>query len=147
MSPLPLGVGPTNTTHGRPPGLRVLVVDDEDPVRRVLSRWFTRHGFDVSEAANGDQARLWLSSSASESFDLVVCDVRMPELSGPELYEWLAAYRPQVIPKLVFTTGDRLHDGVREFLLTTPCAVLDKPFELPALEDVVRRVTLAKVTA
>ncbi len=126
--------------------MRVLIVDDEDSVRRVLNRWFTRRGFEVSEAGNGDQARLWLSSSASGAFDLVVCDVRMPELSGPELYEWLATYRPQVIPKLVFTTGDRLHDGVCEFLVNTPCAVLDKPFELPALEEVVQRITSARVS-
>ncbi|MFN8583332.1 MAG: response regulator, partial [Gemmatimonadaceae bacterium] len=102
-------------------------------MRRVLSRWFTRQGFEVSEASNGDQARLWLSSPASHAFDIVICDVRMPELNGAELYAWLEACQPHVIPRLVFTTGDQVHDGVGEFLGSINCMVLDKPFELPAL--------------
>jgi len=60
----------------------------------------------------------------------------MPGLSGRELYERLAATAPKLAARLVLSTGDSSGEDVSEFLATVPVPVLEKPFELTALEAV-----------
>jgi len=77
------------------PGARVLVVDDEAPMRRTLSGLLEQVGYQVTSAASGAQA---LACIASESFDLVILDLKMPGMGGIEVLE---AAGPQV-PETVF---------------------------------------------
>lgn len=141
-APRPLG---SKSLLARP--RRVLIVEDDVAVRQALQRWFSRRGWSVVEAADGDKARACLAPDAAQQFDLILCDVRMPELSGPELFNWLSVAQPELIPCLVFTTGDASEGGVAEFLRASQCAVLEKPFELDDLFTVVERVLPRTVTA
>lgn len=126
---------------------RVLIVDDDSAVRLVLRRWFSRRGWHTEEASNGDQARASLSADTGVRFDMVLCDVRMPELSGPEFYEWLSEARPSELSHLVFTTGDASEDSVAAFLRASGCAVLEKPFDLDDLWAVAERLRRGSITA
>lgn len=131
----PLGSKPAVT-----PAPRVLIVDDDSAVRYVLRRGFARRGWHVEEAVNGDQARVLLSSDSVGRFDVLLCDVRMPQLSGPEFHAWLSLARPEDVARLVFTTGDASADGVAEFLRASHCVVLEKPFDLDELWDIAERL-------
>jgi DNA-binding response OmpR family regulator len=77
------------------PGARILVVDDEDAVRRTLTQLFTRMGYQAAEATSGQEA---LEQIAAQRFDLVILDIRMPDMDGTEV---LKAARPTA-PNTVF---------------------------------------------
>ncbi len=72
---------------------RVLVVDDEPELRRVLRRSLSRGGYEVMEAANGSAA---LQLTRQERFDVVICDVRMPVMNGLELLARLVEEEPHL---------------------------------------------------
>src|SRR5688572_12045460 len=77
-SPLPPGSEQSNTDH-QP---TVLLVDDEPAVRSALRRFFARRGWSVVEAADGESACGVLEPSSGNAFELVICDLNMPRLSG-----------------------------------------------------------------
>ena len=139
----PLGSKPTAATTAQP---RVLIVDDDSAVRLVLRRWFARRGWHTEEAPNGSKAQAFLTAG-SASFDMVLCDVRMPEVSGPEFYSWLSIAMPNAISRLVFTTGDASEDSVAAFLRSSRCTVLEKPFDLDALWSIAERLRREQVAA
>jgi two-component system NtrC family sensor kinase len=70
----------------------------------------------------------------------VVSDLRMPGMSGQELYEHLAAERPEQARRLVFSTGDTLSPQTRTFLESAPHRCLSKPFAIDELRALVREV-------
>jgi CheY-like chemotaxis protein len=118
----------------------VLLVDDEEGVRVAMRRYMTRLGWTVSEAADGECARALLDPARGLTFDLVICDLRMPRLSGPELFRWLASNRPDAAQRLVFSSGDLHAPESMEFLSQAQRPVLPKPFELSDLARVVEQI-------
>jgi nitrogen-specific signal transduction histidine kinase/CheY-like chemotaxis protein len=123
------------------PGGRLLIIDDEPSVRSSLRRYFERRGWRVEEAAEGTAglAKL-LATRPGNLFDLVICDLRMPGLSGKEVHQWLSSARPELLNRLVFASGDTASPETAAFLNSIPCPVLEKPFELAELAAVVSRV-------
>ena len=119
----------------------MLLVDDEVAVRAALRRFFTRRGWTVYEAGDGETARSMLDPACGNSFDLVICDLRMPRVSGCELYQWLARNRPDAIQRLVFASGDVLSQESTDFLRAAHRPILPKPFELAELGRIVDEVT------
>jgi CheY-like chemotaxis protein len=112
---------------------RVLVVDDEGPVRRSIARMLARH--EVVQAASGARAREILE--ADQRFDLVLCDIMMPETSGVALHEWLASVHPGLASKVVFITGGAFTRGTREYLVNVCNVQLTKPFSSAELQRAV----------
>jgi len=118
----------------------VLVVDDEEVLRKLFSRTLQDQGYRVVEAADG-QAALDLCQDPTRAIDLVITDVVMPLMSGPELASRLDSVRPGM--KLIYMSGylDN-HDVGR----TSPHAgYLQKPFGPDALVAKVREVLSAEV--
>jgi CheY-like chemotaxis protein len=70
----------------------------------------------------------------AESFDLIFCDLMMPEISGMDLYQMIRQARPALAERMVFVTGGALLDGVREFLDEVPNQHLEKPVERRRLQ-------------
>ena len=126
---------------------RVLIVDDEITIRIALRRFFTRLGWSVEEASNGESALHLLSNDASQDeaprFSVVVSDLRMPGLNGMEMYDQLKVRHPDVLRRLIFSTGDLVSEEAATFVRNTDCVVRQKPFELAALREVVERVVAA----
>ena len=119
----------------------VLVIDDEDAIRNALSRFFTRRGWQVVQAADGRQALTALAAARGRSaFSLIISDLRMPELSGMELHDRIAEDFPELLSKLVVSTGDTASADASAFIERTQCQVLQKPFTLAMLADVVAQV-------
>jgi PAS domain S-box-containing protein len=116
-------------------GLRALIVDDEMPIRRLLARLLSRRGFAVCEAESGEAA---LAIAAGGSFSVVLCDVRMPGMSGTDLYRELIAKDPNLARSFVFITGDKSSVDVEDALRNVP--LLEKPFTTADLNAVLERV-------
>lgn len=131
---------PHHGTTAAPVVTRVLLVDDEETICTALRRFFVRRGWEVAEATDGEAARRMLDPEAHQWFDLVIVDLRMPRVSGAELYEWLAVHRPAVIERLVFSSGDVLAPESADFLASAQRPVLPKPFELSELTRIVEQV-------
>jgi DNA-binding response OmpR family regulator len=119
---------------------RVLLIDDEIAIRAALTRFFTRRGWEVVEAPDGECARGLLAPNDPRPFDLVICDLRMPRFSGCDFYQWLRDARPDALAKLVFTTGDALAAQSADFLREARRPVLEKPFELSELDRIVDEI-------
>ncbi len=116
----------------------VLLIDDEAAVRMALRRWFERQGWSVDEAVDGQQGlALLLSAPSEDTYGLVVCDLRMPGMSGIELHARLLEQRPGVLQHFIFATGDTASSETAAFLARVERPVLEKPFELSQLAAVV----------
>jgi signal transduction histidine kinase/ActR/RegA family two-component response regulator len=131
----PITVSPID--NGSTP--RVLIIDDEVSIRSALRRFFARRGWRVDEARDGAKGLAMLLAAKSE-FTIVISDLRMPDFSGVELHDHLAAVAPDLLDRVIFSTGDVASKEAAEFVQRTKCTVLQKPFELRALETLVSRV-------
>lgn len=115
---------------------RALVVDDNEAVRRVAVRMLERLGWIVHAVVDGEAALAHLTPSLDPPrYDLILCDIRMPGMSGIELYAQLVALRPEVLSNLVLYSGSLHDEEVSQFLSRTAVQTLPKPF---AISDLVR---------
>jgi CheY-like chemotaxis protein len=110
-------------------GLRVLVVDDE-PLAGVGAR---RALSDVDVVAVTSAAEALARVRAGEHYDRILCDVMMPEMSGPELYAELGRIAPELQRRVVFMTGGAFTDSARAFVEAWHGPMIFKPFERAAL--------------
>ncbi len=120
--------------------LRALLVDDEPVIRHALRRFFQRQGWAVDDAENGGQALALLLAEGGPHYDVIISDLRMPDISGMDLYDRLAAERPALLDRLILSTGDSVSPEAYEFLRRSACPVLNKPFELAELRAMVGRM-------
>ena len=120
---------------------RVLIIDDEEPVRSSIRRYFERQGWSVDEAADGTVglSRL-VDAKGADAYEIIICDLRMPGLSGREVYQWVSVSRPDLLGRLVFASGDIASPETAAFLSSSSRPVLEKPFELAELAAVVAQV-------
>jgi CheY-like chemotaxis protein len=113
-------------------GLRLLVVEDDAMVRAVLVRTARTLGVEVDEADGGVPANALL---ASNDYDVVITDLKMPGVSGLEVMERVRARRPQAA--LIVITGFA-DDGVEELVAEAGGLLLHKPFNMERLLDALR---------
>ena len=128
-----------HTTQAPPtatPGARacVVVIDDEPLVGRSIRR--ALRGHEVQVFTSGEEAIERLCSD--EPFDVVFCDLMMPEVSGMEVFARVSERCPDIASRFVFMTGGAFTPQAREFLKQTPLVCLEKPFELRQIRDLVR---------
>jgi two-component system, NtrC family, sensor kinase len=121
------------TTRGT--GKRVLVVDDEEALRDLLSVVLTDDHYDVDTAGDGDTA---LRKTKSAHYDLIVSDWKMPGLNGYEFYQQVRANNPEMAARFVFLTGDVI--GAQKLLNNKDGICLAKPFQVDELRATVNRL-------
>jgi CheY-like chemotaxis protein/anti-sigma regulatory factor (Ser/Thr protein kinase) len=126
---------------------RILVVDDEISVARTLKA-LLENEHDLSLAGNGTSALAAIEAASGSGFDVILCDLMMPGMSGMELYETIRRERPGLEQRMVFMTGGVSMDGAREFLATCLNVTFEKPFDFERLRRTLRRlVELAQQAA
>jgi CheY-like chemotaxis protein len=128
---------PKRTLSGtRPIRGRVLVVDDDafvgDAVALILA---DAHAVTVVDRAEEALALI----TRGDRFDVILCDVMMPVMSGADLHARMIAVAPAEAARMVFVTGCALVPEVRAFLDRVPNTCLEKPFEVEALRAFVER--------
>lgn len=124
--------------HASPPATaRIVVVDDDDYVREVTEMALAGAGHSVRATANGLEALRWLEV---EPWDVVILDLRMPEIDGPTLYREVLARWPKAATHVLFVSGmaDLLEVDPTVRALGVP--ILLKPFTLEDLGAAVARV-------
>jgi two-component system cell cycle sensor histidine kinase/response regulator CckA len=117
--------------------VRILVVDDEPLLAKALARELAEE-HDVTVANGGRRA---LELILAEDFDLVLCDVMMPDLSGLELFDELRQRRPGIERKLAFMTGGMFTPRAQAFLDRIDNPRVDKPFDMDEVRELIRAAT------
>lgn len=117
-------------------GERILLVDDEDTVRRVTERLLQKLGYRVTSTESGDTA-LRILAEADEPFDLVLTDVVMPGITGIEMAERIRRSSPE--QRILFTSGYTTREYGRA-PGQPPQPFMPKPFSMADLARNVRRV-------
>jgi two-component system NtrC family sensor kinase len=117
--------------------LRVLVVDDEPHILHYMHATLEAWGHIPVVARDGREG---LDLADREQFDLVISDLRMPELGGREFYEELVRRHPALAARLVFSTGDTVRGDTLAFLESLHRPYLHKPFSLAELRSLLAAV-------
>jgi len=124
--------------EGAGPQRRVLVVDDDPLVLRSLTRVLARD-FEVSSARNGREALDLVR--AGGTFDAMLCDLMMPELSGIELHELLEQDDPELAKRTVFLTGGAFSGHAQNFLDSVGQPHLEKPVDLKTVRELLMELS------
>jgi CheY-like chemotaxis protein len=114
---------------------RVLVVDDDALVAGAVKRTLREH--EVVVEGNARDALALLQSG--ERFDIVLCDLMMPGVTGMDLYDEVLKLDPAQAARVVFVTGGAVTVRAREFVATTQNQVVEKPFDVRKLREIIAR--------
>ena len=120
----------------------ILVVDDEMIIAQLIADVLASEGYDIDTAPNGIVA---LERIAGKDYDLILSDLRMPELDGLGLYHELEQERPELLRRFVFITGTSRHADYRGFMDDVKVPVLTKPFDMFELQRVARETLSASL--
>jgi two-component system NtrC family sensor kinase len=126
-------VTPSSREPASPGQLSILIVDDEAEIRDTLTEILTGARHRVIAVGSGREA---LGRMAAESFDVILTDIRMPDIDGRALYQAIEERWPGRSGRVVFITGDTLASTLRDFVVESGRPVIEKPF----LPSEVRRV-------
>jgi two-component system, NtrC family, sensor kinase len=122
-------------------GSRVLVVDDEPLILKIVASLLApEHVVCCESRCSAALARI----RSGERFDVIICDLMMPEMTGMDLYETLLELAPDQAKGMIFVTGGAFTRRARDFLAKVPNLTIDKPFSASALVGSVRSVGRAR---
>lgn len=123
---------PAAAAKGALAGIRVLLVDDEELIRRPMARFLTKRGAEIKEAGDGLAALERLAGGFSPH--VILADLRMPKMDGAEFYEHLQQQQPEFAERVLFLSGDITQLAGRGLAEVPRDRVLVKPVELAELE-------------
>ncbi len=121
---------------------RILLVDDEISILEVFRRVLTRQGYQVETTANSKDA---LDRINSKHYDLILCDIQMPHMNGIQMYQELENTCPDVLPRIVFISGDTVDAKTSAFMHSVSNPFLHKPLTINDLLEKVEK-TLAELS-
>jgi CheY-like chemotaxis protein len=128
-------VAEAESPAGTPERARVLVIDDERMITVMLRRLLAPE-HEVLVANHGAEALAHFARG--ERFDLVLCDIMMPTVSGMDLYRSLEREHPEQAQRVVFLTGGTSSPEIRRFVDQFPERLIEKPFDTAELRTFVR---------
>jgi CheY-like chemotaxis protein len=128
------------STRIAPPKARVLVVDDEPMLGRAITRGLRDH--EVVAVTSGADALVLLERG--ERFDVILCDLMMPEMPGFDLHDQVRLVAPDQAERMVFMTGGATTTRAREFVQAWRGVVLQKPVSMDAVREMVGRAAATR---
>ena len=131
----------TKVVDGSGSKYRVLVVEDDYDVGQIINDVLEHDGHSVEVADSGRAALIKLERN---EYDVILSDIRMPEMDGPGFYDALMDKMPRCVGRLAFVTGDTLSPRVKEFLDTSERPYLEKPITPRDIRELVELLTRAK---
>ncbi|HEX8261922.1 MAG TPA: PAS domain-containing protein [Allosphingosinicella sp.] len=132
------------TAAGTATGGAALIVEDEADVAETLRELLEREGYGVTVATDGAAALMAIDRG---DYDLIISDLRMPGVSGPDLHARLAETRPHLVERMGFVTGDTLGSSMDDFLRNCGRPVLEKPFTKVGVRCLIASIVKPKVQA
>jgi two-component system CheB/CheR fusion protein len=127
----------------RASGTSILLIDDEPNVQRSLRRVLQRSGYEVTTAGTGQEGLVALEE---RSYAVILCDMRMPDLDGAGFYRELERRYPQLLPCLIFLTGDVLSPETQGFLAQVDNLRLKKPCRAQEVRRAIEQVLASQGT-
>jgi PAS domain S-box-containing protein len=121
--------------QGEPRPEKILVVDDEKAIVEMLGEMLGLLGFAPALCYSAGEG---LRKIAETKFDLVLSDLRMPEMDGTQFYRRALEMDARLEKRFIFLTGDTVHEDTRAFLKSAGQPFLGKPFRLAGIEEVIR---------
>ena len=118
-------------------GLRILLLDDD---REILETYEAILALDDHQVTSCDRGKKALAILETEDFDVILCDVRLPDIRGTEFLQRLRAQNPECVERVIFATGDVVNDETRAFLASVPNQALIKPFLAEDLQRAISRI-------
>jgi PAS domain S-box-containing protein len=125
--PAPRGTTPAG---GKGRALSILAVDDEAVILDLIVDAFGRDGHRVDTAAGAREA---LEKIEKGSYDILLLDLKMPEMDGRDLFQTIRTRWPALSRRVIFASGDTLHPDTQRFIEQSGCRCVDKPFKLEVL--------------
>lgn len=116
---------------------RVLVIDDEVHITELMFDVLVRQGARIDLANSGTEA---LDRIKSKPYDIIICDQRMPGLSGQRLYRLVQALNPELRHRFLFVTGDVVNTQTKRFFAQTGVQYIRKPFRIQELVEAIESV-------
>ncbi len=134
--------GEDTALGGRRPRGHLLIVDGEQRVGHELQQFLSRdHDVEIESRAAGVVGRI----DDGAHFDVILCDVMMPDSTGPELCAKLAAKHPDQAAGMVFVTDGEMSDGAREALAKMPNLCIRRPLDVDGVRALIwRRMALGR---
>ena len=138
--PLPAapGQGTSSGSPDRSPSSaskpRVLVVDDDDPIRKLMVKIAERAGFDTETARDGGEAIHKLAAAGAAGFDLILLDLMMPHINGFDFLDHLKRHQPELVQSVVILTASPRIDEER-MARETIRDIIHKPFDVDRLSE------------
>lgn len=120
-------------------GKSILVIDDEIHITELIFDVLVRHGANIEVASSGLKA---LERLKQGSYDVIVCDQRMPGLSGQRLYRLVESLNPKLQHRFLFVTGDVVNPHTKRFFLQEGVQYLRKPFRIQELVEAIEGVLI-----
>lgn len=111
-------------------GRSALIVDDEESIREIVEEGLALRGMCVDGVGSSEEA---LAKLAKQSYDVILCDMNLPGLSGEELHRRIRAQAGQAAPQFIMMTGDMLDQDAVKQLGGNAARLLQKPFHISAL--------------
>jgi CheY-like chemotaxis protein len=127
----------TSTPAEAAQGASVLLVEDEQALAAAVADALVDAGLKVEHAGDGQEALARIRNN-HQTFDLVICDLKMPRVDGMTFYRAIAAAAPSLARRVIFVTGDVAGTDAERFLEESGCRWLAKPFRLADLLRAVR---------
>lgn len=118
---------------------RVLLLEDDAAFREIMEDFLTEHGYDVTAVQNGVEG---VHEVLAGDFEVILCDMLMPTLSGDMFYRAVERMRPHLCERFIFMTGYRGNAKVNQFVDTVSGTVLTKPFHVDDLLELFAFVQL-----
>lgn len=115
---------------------RILIVDDELMLLLSMQRML-EDLYDVNIALGGKEA-IDMINKQDSGFDLIICDVSMPDINGPSLYLYIVKNHPGLEKKLIFMTGGPLSTYLDDFFTSNNNLCLSKPFGYDQLRQIIK---------
>ncbi len=117
--------------------MKVLVLEDREDFREVLRDYLVSCGYQVISVGSGVEG---LREIMKAPFDLIICDMMMPQMGGEMFYWAVTRIRPAAGQRFIFFTGHKNNPPIEFFFRRVNATVLFKPFKLSALDSAIRDV-------
>jgi len=121
-------------------GESILVVDDEQVIVNLLEEFLKRKGFRVFTSTSGSEAVVQLKN---KEVKMIISDIKMPGMDGKRFYNEIKRYRPELLKRVIFITGDTMGKETALFLKKTGGYFLKKPFSFDEMVEMIKKVASA----
>jgi signal transduction histidine kinase/CheY-like chemotaxis protein len=115
----------------------ILIIDDESAILELLTEILRRHHHTVTATEDGSRALEFISA---KPFDCIICDVKMPAMSGQEFTRQIQEINPEMAERLIFITGDFMSDSTKSFLKQSGIPYIKKPFIAAEICNLVNQI-------